>query len=112
MIDREKRREYHRLYEAKLRAERRAIGLCVSCGAAAFPERKMCSDCLARNVGYSASRRQRHIARGLCIHCEKQSSRAGKQMCPDCAVRHTNQTLRSYHKRKDAKRQAKASGDA
>ena len=97
-----KQREYTRLRMAAFYAARRARGLCTTCGTAALPERKMCKACLVRLYGYTRKRRERHIARGLCIHCEKLPSRAGKQMCPDCAVRHTNQTLRSYYKRKDA----------
>ena len=73
-------------YARKLYAGRRAQQLCTRCGAAAVPERKMCADCLVRNVGVTRKRRKQSIARGICIWCEKQPSRAGRQSCHDCAV--------------------------
>ena len=59
----EKKRESSRLCMSALYAGRRALRLCTQCGAAAVPERVMCSDCLARAAsGYNRKRRKRQMA--------------------------------------------------
>ena len=94
--DLEKRREYGRRRIAKLYATRRTIGLCIKCGAAALIDKKMCSDCLVRNVEYQRMSRKRRMARGLCIHCAKRS-RTGRQSCLDCAMRFKANYYRKRH---------------
>ena len=85
--DPEQRRECKRLYMAEWYAERSTRGLCVRCGTAAVPGKKMCVYCLVRDIGYTRMRRKRLIVRGLCIHCAVKPHRTGKQACLDCAVR-------------------------
>ena len=65
----------------------RAHGLCGQCGgAAALPERTMCSDCLVKHAAAVKKRLKRRKARGLCVRCPN-PARPARLTCAPCGAR-------------------------
>ncbi len=75
------------IYKARVRASRRAAGLCVGCGVVPCPPGQRCMEC--RGVHATKSRvraeanRRARIALGLCFRCGKFTAPFGRG-CAKC----------------------------
>lgn len=68
--------------------ERRAAGLCVTCGDAASAGMARCDECRSANARKTLAVRARYLADGLCMTCGCQKERKDRQKCRACAADH------------------------
>lgn len=69
------------LYVRRLYEKRRAIGLCVKCGAVPEKESALCGRCRAKHATAQASRRRARSAGGVCVQCPAPVWREGASHC-------------------------------
>ena len=77
-----------------------AKGLCRKCGRPPRPGLSRCADCAAEYQ----RRRDRALARGVCVRCEKQEPIAGRRICLTCRGRYESRRLRLIVGRKRARK--------
>ncbi len=80
------RKKYNREYGAKLRAERKAKGLCEVCGETTEGKLR-CKECLAKNAARQKARQQRLIEQGICKKCGKHGAADGHLYCEGCLAK-------------------------
>lgn len=92
-------KEYLRVYQAKIRAERKAAGLCSRCGKT--PPREgfqACGPCAQKQTDNLTRARRAKPTREQCMRCESQRV-PGKRLCEPCAVKAQTDGKRKYYAR-------------
>lgn len=84
-MNRENRLEHDRQYSARVRAERKASGLCTRCGGKLDdPKKSTCFNCRE----YLKDRRAKFLLLGICPVCGKERICGEEKMCISCADKH------------------------
>ena len=85
LLNKESRLEHDRQYSAKVRAERKANGLCTRCGGNLDdPQKSTCFHCRE----YLKERRAKFLLLGICPVCGKERICGEEKMCISCADKH------------------------
>lgn len=82
---------------AAARAERRAQGTCLECGAEPLPGHALCPRHFTAAQQRSARERRRRQSRGLCLSCGAPAA-LGRTKCSEC-LRFNNQTQKLRYRR-------------
>ncbi len=87
--NRDERNNYNKEYNKRIRAERKAKGLCVKCGRKAIDGQTLCLECRTKERKWKKAKRNNDVERsmrpelGLCYICGKPLNKWDK-LCDDC----------------------------
>lgn len=89
----------------KLYRERRAKGLCPTCGRPLGPEDGFkCVECKRYAAAWQRQYTRKRIAAGICVKCGKPSGE-GYSQCEECRIK-GRQRIKEYRARKRAEKKA------
>ena len=92
----------------KLRADRKAAGLCSNCTKPAIPGLTYCADHQLANRRKHRQRLATLIRLGLCTRCGKQDAERGYKQCNPCRKARVNRTSHGRQVKRDSRRAKRA----